>query len=58
MIHESEEYHVKVTPLRGYLLANKLENMCYVIAQHFINVTMDKINLNRMIMSFKLDAND
>ena len=56
MLHESEEYHVKITPLRGYLLANQLENISFILIKHISNVTFEKLNLNRIIMNFKIDA--
>lgn len=50
--------NIKLVPLKGTLIPNRLKNIANSIAQHVANVSFDKLIPTRMILNLKIDDQD
>ena len=56
--YDGEEFHIKIEPLKGSNLPDRIEKIGTSIANHVSNITLEKIKIIRMILNFKIDKND
>ena len=56
--YDGEEFHIKIEPLKGSNLPDRIEKIGMSIANHVSNITLEKIKIVRMILNFKIDKND
>ena len=56
--YDGEEFHIKIEPLKGSNLPDRIEKIGTSIANHVSNITLEKIKIIRMILNFKIDKKD
>jgi hypothetical protein len=48
------DYHSKVTPLKGNILATQVQRICEEIVEHVAEVTFQKQRIARIVLNFKV----
>ena len=56
--YDGEEFQTKKEPVKGSHIPEGMKNIAIKIVNHIKNITLEKINIIRMILNFKIDKKD